>query len=522
METVKKWVYPDKPVQEPIKFDENGNPVVYRRRFHVLTVYCLGYFLWNWQDSRQVILASEYAEYFDTTTSFEPKQGELGVDFIKISASVYYIILYPIAGYLIDNYGIKLMLVAALLQVVGCWWWYLSFTAYYSVLVARLWSAIGGTLNASALLVMVNSWFPAKERPLAVGLGVLLANIGAGTSLIMGPLFATDDRIVNIDLKSCKPIFSTTFNTSGSSECTDEAQDNFCCFTPTAIDFYNLILAILASIIFIYAVFAFRELPPTPPSIIAVQKKGPGFLQALKLMFSKGNYAQICLADFLSSGPPLVFFATIDRILPASIAEYDFYAAAGGIALSFPAAALFGRYIAKHKTYYSTTAFLYVTGFLFWAAATICYAVGTSGSEFAVLVLGVGALVTFIVWSIGVYELKLEYTYSKEYNLGGAVVGVDRTIINSASLVYVAAIPPERFDIDGRTKTMYIGLASMAIGTLLVLTVRNKYRYLRQEHENELESIATESVPGKEQPLSFENLDETLEEIVDGSKTASI
>jgi len=247
-------------------------------------------------------------------------------------------------------------------------------------------------------------------------------------------------------------------------------------------------MAIISSCLLAYALLVFRELPPTPPSPVAVHKEGPGFLQGLKLMFGKANYSQICVADFLSSGPPLVFFATIDRILPASVDQYDRLAAAAGIGCAFPSAYIFSKYLVKHQTYYGTTASLYVLGFLLWAAATVCYAVGTDASELAIIGLGTLALVAFVVWSVGVYELKLEYTYSTEYSLSGLVVGIDRTIINSGTLVYVAAIPPERFDGDGRVKTMYAGLASMLVGTLLVLTIRNKYAYLRKEHESEIDT----------------------------------
>mmetsp|Transcript_1085 Transcript_1085/g.1385 ORF Transcript_1085/g.1385 Transcript_1085/m.1385 type:complete len:178 (+) Transcript_1085:32-565(+) len=131
----------------------------------------------------------------------------------------------------------------------------------------------------------------------------------------------------------------------------------------------------------------------------------------------------------------------------------------------------------------------YTLGFLFWVAATICFAVGTLVADYAILILGGGALISLALWTVFVYELKQEYVYDREYSLSGFIVGYDRTIINLSSLVFVASIPPERFedlDIDGRNMTMYLGAIFMGIGVLLVYTIRGKYDYLRLQHEIEL------------------------------------
>ena len=105
-----------------------------------------------------------------------------------------------------------------------------------------------------------------------------------------------------------------------------------------------------------------RDAPPTPPSKSGVVKKGPSFFKAMKLMFSHRNYSQICLTDFISSGPPLVLFATIDRIFPPSVQEFSTYSAAVGLVLSIPAAGFFAHYLAKTLKFYEMTAAGYVSG----------------------------------------------------------------------------------------------------------------------------------------------------------------
>jgi len=189
MNKVYSLFFPPIPPQGAMEFTEKGKPVVYKRRWAMLALLASHYFFWNWSDARQVILTSEYALYFDTTNNFDPESGEFGVDFLKISSAAYYIMLYPIFGFLVDKYGIRLMLLGMLLQSIGVWWWYLSFEAYFSVVVARMLTAAGGVMNASCMLKLINSWFPATERPGAVAVGVLAANLGAGASVVIGPFF---------------------------------------------------------------------------------------------------------------------------------------------------------------------------------------------------------------------------------------------------------------------------------------------------------------------------------------------
>ena len=105
-----------------------------------------------------------------------------------------------------------------------------------------------------------------------------------------------------------------------------------------------------------------EDAPPTPPSKAGMVKQGPSFRKAMGLMFSHRNYVQICLTDFVSSGPPLVLFSTIDRIFPPSVQDYSTAAAAVALVLALPAAGIFSRYLAKTRKMYEMTALGYVSG----------------------------------------------------------------------------------------------------------------------------------------------------------------
>ena len=136
---------------------------------------------------------------------------------------------------------------------------------------------------------------------------------------------------------------------------------------------------------------------------------------------------------------------------------------------------------------------------------TICVAIGTQGSEFVVLGVGAAALLCFVLWTVSVYELKMEYVFHPDYALQGYVVAVDRVIINLSSLIFVAAIPPERFSgerISGRLFTFLVGGFFMMIGVILVLTIRNKRAYLRIEYEKQKETASEDSEDKNKNPES--------------------
>lgn len=200
------------------------------------------------------------------------------------------------------------------------------------------------------------------------------------------------------------------------------------------------------------------------------------------------------LADFISTGPPIALFYFVSRIFPASVAEYNTTTVAVGFVIAIPTAAVYAYYLDKHKVYFSFTAAAYVGGFLFWGAATICFAVGTYAADVAILFLAGGAIVAMIGWTVAVYELKLEYVYTPEFNIQDYVVGYDRTIINLSSLVFISLMAPEQYGTDGRTTTMVIGLACLVVGTVLVLTTRDKYAYKRTEYETEKKGNAMKAV----------------------------
>ena len=127
---------------------------------------------------------------------------------------------------------------------------------------------------------------------------------------------------------------------------------------------------------------------------------------------------------------------------------------------------------------------------LAWFTVTICTAIATPASEYAILGVGFIALIFFVLWTISVYELKMEYVFNKDYSLAGYVVAVDRVILNLSSLIFVLAIPPERFigdRVSGRLFTFLVGGLFMLIGVILVLTIRNKRKYLRMEFEQQKE-----------------------------------
>jgi hypothetical protein len=233
----------------------------------------------------------------------------------------------------------------------------------------------------------------------------------------------------------------------------------------------------LPTLAFVFSALAVRDAPPTPPAPSAEKSGSVGVVKALRILFGNQRFALFSLADFIVSGPPLVLFAAISRAFPAQVASYAFLASAAGIVLALPTAMVVAHFLDKSGWYWSFTFAGYSAGTLFWVIATLCFWSGTTAGAYAFMAASVFAIVSYVAWQTSVYECKLEYVFDPAVALEGWVVGTDRITINLSSLIFLAAIPPER--VGGSLNMYYIGCGIMAVGLLPALLIRDKYNYKR-------------------------------------------
>jgi len=89
------------PKTDPDKTDPGGEYQVYRKRWLVLIAYGLPYLMWCWTCSRYAVIASTSAQYHNTTNNMDFANGELGIDFVAMSANLGTVITYLPAGYMV-------------------------------------------------------------------------------------------------------------------------------------------------------------------------------------------------------------------------------------------------------------------------------------------------------------------------------------------------------------------------------------------------------------------------------------
>eukprot|EP00924_Labyrinthula_sp_SR-Ha-C_P000694 maker-scaffold_7-snap-gene-1.3-mRNA-1 protein AED:0.32 eAED:0.32 QI:306/0.5/0.33/1/1/1/3/0/122 len=103
------------------KVDIGEEPKVYFRRWIVLVAYSITMFTWALESYRHVSLVSEFSLYYDTTNEFNPGDGEWGIDSIGLVSTSVAMITYPVAGYMVDRFGLMSVIFGAFLQAFGGW-----------------------------------------------------------------------------------------------------------------------------------------------------------------------------------------------------------------------------------------------------------------------------------------------------------------------------------------------------------------------------------------------------------------
>eukprot|EP00924_Labyrinthula_sp_SR-Ha-C_P014824 snap_masked-scaffold_43-processed-gene-1.102-mRNA-1 protein AED:1.00 eAED:1.00 QI:0/0/0/0/1/1/2/0/509 len=466
---------------------------VFPYRWAVITVFASLYFCSGLQGSRYLALVPEFAEFYDTTNEFNPP-NELGIDFLTVLGNILSLFFYPLSGYFVSKYGLNIMVLGGLLSAANSWLFYFAKDNFNIIIVTKVFSSLCHTMIVCCTLRVVAHWFPPVERPIAIAIGAIVGVLGNGASLMLGVFFTTGEDIIDITLKSCKEDFIIQFEISnftfdeksGGYLCTEEAEEQFCCFAETDIEFMNLVLAILVSFVGFLGVIIIREKPSIKPGPTANIKNSISFPKAIKTMFSHSNYATLCFADFLIAGPVNLAFVTVSRIVPPSVSDYAVIAAGLSIIIAIPLSYILGKKLGKQKNFYEFTLAGYSLGASCWLLCTICLFFDIYFFDILFLIGVAIALDAYLIWQISVYELKVEYVYDHNIALQGHIVGIDRTLINMASLTFVSTIPPERYEGDlftGRQFSFFIGSFAMVIPVYLVWRIKGKRDYKRQAYE---------------------------------------
>ena len=479
---------------------------VYIRRYFVLLSYGVSVAAWNLSGLRANSIVPSYAKYHDTTNQLSPPPL-WGIDTFSLASNIVAIFSHLPASYCIDRWGLRCITIGSFLLSCCAWAWYISGRSTTLVVLCQAFSSAVGPLVSVSLLAISNRWFPPKERVKATAVGGLIGMIGAALGFIISPMYRTQKHeVVDLALRSCArqtvskatvDAFNAALAKGEQLLCIDKhlnAKEQFCCYLPVDIPRLNRMNAIVSTFAFIFTAICVRNLPPTPPAPSGKQSGSSANLwNSLRHMFSNQRFTKLAISDFLVSGPPLVVVAAISRMFPAKVAHLSNLATMLGIVLAVPSTVLAGHFLDKTKAYWTFTFCGYLSGTVFWLVATFCMASRTIAGAYVFMGAVTLAMSSYICWQAAVFETKLEYVFEPQMPLEGVLVASDRVVINLSSLVFLAAIPPERFS-RGAIVTFYIGLAVMAIGCVPTAIIRDKFRYKR---------LAFDTVKSPESSSSF-------------------
>ena len=486
-------IYNDKAIKG--SSDEVDEYRAYFRRHLVLLSWALTIAAWNLSALRATSVVPSYARYHNATNEVSAPPV-WGIDMFTLASNVVAIFTFLPASYCIDRFGLRCVKLGSLCLAISAWIWYAVGRSITGVILSVVFAAFAGPLVSTSLLAISNRWYPPHERAKATAFGTLVALIGAGLAFIVPRLFRTQNyEVIDINLQSCdvEKLTQVTLNAYNLAianktdlACTGVhlyAKKAFCCYLPLDIPRLNLMMAIISTVSFVLTAICVRDIPPTPPAPSGSQATRISLFSSLRHMFTNQRFVKLAISDFLVSGPPLVVVSTISRSFPAQVAHLSNISSIIGIGVAIPTTMLVGHLLDRVKAYWTFTMAGYGSGTIFWALCSICYASSTHISSYIFVGAVSLALSTYIVWQTAVFETKIEYVFKADTPLEGVIMATDRVVLNLSSLIFLAAIPPER--VGGADRMFYIGAAIMIVGCVPTAIIRDRYRYRRLEYDRE-------------------------------------
>lgn len=180
---------------------------------------------------------------------------------------------YFLGAFAVDRYGLTCVTVGNFGLMLSNWIRYVAFTNFGVVLFSVVVSAITGPLVSVTILAISNRWFPEHERAKATAAGSFVGLLGSAAGVAIGPMFKTGPQVVDFTMLSCKPSLVSNatvaayYNASsyGVKLLCDgayaDAYTQFCCYTPANVELYNLIMALITSVVFVVSLLSVRNLP---------------------------------------------------------------------------------------------------------------------------------------------------------------------------------------------------------------------------------------------------------------------
>lgn len=205
----------------------------------------------------------------------------LSPDILTLIHLLSYLIFTIPASFFINKIGLKWSLrIAAILIAVFSLMKGFSAHQFNLVVISQLGLSLGHVIVLNSVTSVTNRWFPFKERGFASGLVSFAQYLGLLLIMIIAP------RVVG----------------------TDPSMGEYGNGLPTLL----MVLGIITSISAVAVIFLFKEKPPTPSSLEAVQIES--FIESFRLLFHKKHMAGFMIIFGLSWGLFNVFIAKIDSI----------------------------------------------------------------------------------------------------------------------------------------------------------------------------------------------------------------
>ncbi|XP_071942786.1 choline/ethanolamine transporter flvcr2a-like [Antedon mediterranea] len=436
-----------------------GEPIVYTRRWFMLTIFCLVSMTNAAQWIQYASISNVVADYYDVST--------LAVDWLSMIFMLLYIpLIFPVT-WLLDKRGLKVIgLLGSSLNCLGGW------LRFVGALPSRFALAFIGQSICSVAQVFIlgmpahvaATWFGGDQVSTACAIGVFGNQVGVALGFVLPPYIVPNDDDVEEHMRNM--------------------------FLGTAI---------ITTVLFLLVVFFYQAEPPTPPSKARLTNKEAGkedsYMLSIKALLRNRNFVFLIVTYGVNVGSFYAVSTLLNQIVLSEFPGEEQMVGLIGLAIvlaGLGGSAVMGYWLDKTRTYRGTTVVVYILTFV----GMVFFSFSLYLNQIWV-VFGIATFLGFFMTGylpLG-FEFAAELTYPEPEGTSSGLLNAAAQTFGIAFTMSMGALVSNVNTLSGN---IFLCIAIL-IGTIITGFIKSDLRRQRAENRQVTEvAVASEEQNGTE------------------------